>query len=143
MHLARGGWGHDWGFVVRSPRSADTPFAWASGEVLLVAIALDSLAAHQDNVSITQWLERTGPSHGQFLAVIAVVIGLWRRLPRAWGAAIRIRPDVNVLVVGVVIAVAAIGWWFAAAGIAFLSSVWSVFRHRWPPGIPRAGCPNE
>lgn len=71
-----------------------------------------------------------------FVYVLGIVAGTWFVLPKAWRAAARLRPDMNLLMVVAVIGAAAIGEWFEAATVAFLFSVslllesWSVGRAR-------------
>ena len=68
--------------------------------------------------------------------LIGIVAGAWFVLPKAWRAAIRLRPDMNLLMTIAVVGAAAIGEWFEAATVAFLFSLslllesWSVGRAR-------------
>jgi Cd2+/Zn2+-exporting ATPase len=68
--------------------------------------------------------------------MIGILAGTWFVLPKAWRAAIHLRPDMNLLMVVAVIGAAAIGEWFEAATVAFLFAVslllesWSVGRAR-------------
>jgi Cd2+/Zn2+-exporting ATPase len=70
------------------------------------------------------------------LYTAAVATGGWFILPRAWSAARRLRPDMNLLMTIAVIGAAAIGEWFEAAVVTFLFAVslalesWSVNRAR-------------
>ena len=70
------------------------------------------------------------------LYLIGIVAGTWFVLPKAWRAAISLRPDMNLLMLVAVIGAAAIGEWFEAATVAFLFAVslllesWSVGRAR-------------
>ena len=76
------------------------------------------------------------PSVSVILYLIGIVAGTWFVLPKAWRAAVRLRPDMNLLMVVAIIGAAAIGEWFEAATVAFLFAVslllesWSVGRAR-------------
>jgi Cd2+/Zn2+-exporting ATPase len=65
-----------------------------------------------------------------------IVAGVWQVFPKAWRAAVNMRPDINLLMTVAVVGAAAIGEWFEAATVAFLFSVslvlesWSVGRAR-------------
>ena len=85
--------------------------------------------------------EGMGIAHGVpvvsiILYIIGILAGTWFVLPKAWRAAINLRPDMNLLMVVAVIGASAIGEWFEAATVAFLFAVslllesWSVGRAR-------------
>ena len=85
--------------------------------------------------------EGMGIAHGVpvvsiIVYMIGILAGTWFVLPKAWRAAIHLRPDMNLLMVVAVIGAAAIGEWFEAATVAFLFAVslllesWSVGRAR-------------
>ncbi|NOY41305.1 MAG: cadmium-translocating P-type ATPase [Planctomycetes bacterium] len=65
-----------------------------------------------------------------------IITGVWQVFPKAWRAAVNMRPDINLLMTIAVVGAAAIGEWFEAATVAFLFSVslvlesWSVGRAR-------------
>ncbi len=65
-----------------------------------------------------------------------IIAGVWQVFPKAWRAAVNMRPDINLLMTVAVVGAAAIGEWFEAATVAFLFSVslvlesWSVGRAR-------------
>ena len=67
---------------------------------------------------------------------MGILAGTWSVLPKAWFAAKRLRPDINLLMVVAVLGAAAIGEWFEAATVSFLFAVslalesWSVGRAR-------------
>jgi Cd2+/Zn2+-exporting ATPase len=70
------------------------------------------------------------------LYLLAVVAGVWMVVPKAWYAARRLRPDMNLLMVIAVAGAVGIGEWFEAATVAFLFALslvlesWSVTRAR-------------
>ena len=78
----------------------------------------------------------TVPLPAIILYVIGIAAGGWVVLPKAWRAAIGMRPDMNLLMTIAVVGAAAIGEWFEAATVAFLFSVslllesWSIGRAR-------------
>ncbi len=71
-----------------------------------------------------------------FLYLVGITAGVWQVFPKAWHAAVSLRPDINLLMTVAVVGAAAIGEWFEAATVAFLFSVslllesWSVGRAR-------------
>lgn len=84
--------------------------------------------------------EGMGIAHGVpvvsiILYIIGILAGTWFVLPKAWRAAINLRPDMNLLMVVAVIGASAIGEWFEAATVAFLFAV-SLLLESW--GVGRA-----
>ncbi len=67
---------------------------------------------------------------------LAILLGVWSVLPKAWNALRRFRPDMNLLMTIAVLGAVAIGEWFEGATVAFLFSLslalesWSVGRAR-------------
>ncbi len=85
--------------------------------------------------------EGMGAAHDVPLAAralygLGVLAGAWYVLPKAWFAARRLRPDLNLLMTVAVVGAVAIGEWLEAATVAFLFSLslalesWSVGRAR-------------
>lgn len=120
------------------PRIARTMLTAASGALMVGAF---SLHAARDGVMAALGSEGLAAGPGTPLTVAllyagAVVTGGWFILPRAWYAARRLRPDMNLLMTIAVIGAAAIGEWFEAAVVTFLFAVslalesWSVNRAR-------------
>ncbi len=76
------------------------------------------------------------PLAGRALYGLGILAGAWYVLPKAWFAARRLRPDMNLLMTVAVVGAAAIGEWFEAATVAFLFALslalesWSVGRAR-------------
>ncbi len=94
-----------------------------------------------DGIAAALGSEGMGISHGVPLAArilygVAVIAGVWQILPKAWFAARRLRPDMNLLMTVAVAGAIGIGEWFEAATVAFLFAVsltlesWSVGRAR-------------
>jgi Cd2+/Zn2+-exporting ATPase len=85
--------------------------------------------------------EGMGQSHhvpvvAQVLYACGIVAGAWYIMPKAWFAARRLQPDMNLLMTIAVIGAVGIGEWFEAATVSFLFAVslalesWSVGRAR-------------
>lgn len=96
--------------------------AWQHG-------SLDALASGDDS-------GHAFPLPSLILYVAAIVCGGWYIFPKAWLAAKRLRPDMNLLMTIAVIGAALISEWFEAATVTFLFAValaleaWSVGRAR-------------
>jgi Cd2+/Zn2+-exporting ATPase len=106
-----------------------------SGMAIVVAFALH--AWFTGNVAAAFGAEATAaPWAVRIVYGLAVVAGAWFVAPKAWHAAWRLRPDMNLLMMVAVLGAALIGEWFEAAAVAFLFSVslllesWSVGRAR-------------
>lgn len=76
------------------------------------------------------------PRAAQLLYSIGIVSGAWYIVPKAWFAARRLRPDMNLLMTLAVLGAVGIGEWFEGATVTFLFAVslalesWSVGRAR-------------
>lgn len=100
-------------------------FAWHSTQHGIVdALAGAEAERHQFPLSVI------------ILYVAGIVSGGWLIFPKAWYAARRLRPDMNLLMTVAVVGAALISEWFEAATVTFLFSValllesWSVGRAR-------------
>ena len=76
------------------------------------------------------------------LYLAGVSTGVWQVFPKAWRAAIGLRPDINLLMTVAVVGAAAIGEWFEAATVAFLFSV-SLVLESWSVGRARRAIRSE
>ncbi|HEV7672886.1 MAG TPA: heavy metal translocating P-type ATPase [Thermoanaerobaculia bacterium] len=76
------------------------------------------------------------PLASRSLYSLAILLGVWSVLPKAWNALRRFRPDMNLLMTIAVLGAVAIGEWFEGATVAFLFSLslalesWSIGRAR-------------
>lgn len=76
------------------------------------------------------------PIASRIFYLAAIVAGMWLVLPKAWYAARRFRPDMNLLMVVAIVGAVAIGEWLEGATVAFLFALslaleaWSVGRAR-------------
>jgi len=106
-----------------------------SGMAIVVAVVLHAwltgsvAAALGEGATAAPWAVR-------IVYGLAVAAGAWFVAPKAWHAARRLRPDMNLLMMIAVLGAALIGEWFEAAAVAFLFSLslllesWSVGRAR-------------
>ncbi|HMP04427.1 MAG TPA: heavy metal translocating P-type ATPase [Gemmatales bacterium] len=130
------------------PISDQARFWQRLGRVVLTGVSgLCSLAGFLSHVWIAGNVQAALGSEGMGLAhevplvakafyTLGILAGAWYVLPKAWYAARRLRPDMNLLMTVAVLGAAAIGEWFEAAVVAFLFAVsltlesWSVGRAR-------------
>jgi Cd2+/Zn2+-exporting ATPase len=130
------------------PTSSDMSFWERRGRTVLMAasglltIAAFGLHASVAGLSGAVGSEGTGLAEGEapLMAVILYVAGIvsggWYVAPRALGAVLRLRPDMNLLMAIAVVGAAAIGEWFEAGTVTFLFAFslalesWSVNRAR-------------
>jgi Zn2+/Cd2+-exporting ATPase len=85
--------------------------------------------------------EGTGPVRSIPVVVpilygLGILAGGWFVFPRAWSALLRLRPDMNLLMMCAVVGAAGIGDWFEASTVAFLFSV-SLMLEKWSVGHAR------
>jgi Cd2+/Zn2+-exporting ATPase len=116
-------------------RNRRTVLTAASGGLLLAG-----LAAHTALAGFrAALLEEAGgwpPAVAVALYALSVAAGMWTVLPKAWVAARRLRPDMNLLMVVAVCGAVGIGQWVEAATVAFLFALslaleaWSIGRAR-------------
>jgi len=97
--------------------------------------SLDAETIAQASVVHEQFTAPSSLTAKVFFA-IAMLAGSWRILPKAWHAFIRLRPDMNLLMVVAIFGAIGIGEWLEGATVAFLFAVslllesWSVNRAR-------------
>jgi len=114
-------------------------FCMASGVCLLLGFLLH-LAIHKSLVdALTS--EGSTPGHAfplgtSILYGVAVVAGSWHILPKAWRSVLRLRPDMNLLMVVAVLGAIGIGEWFEAATVSFLFSL-AIVLESWSVGKAR------
>ena len=131
-----------------APEQDDAGFWTRRGRsVAMAASGLFALAGFATHAWSTGGVSNAFGSEGMGIAVgvpvvsitlysLGIVAGAWYVIPKAWRAAISLRPDMNLLMTIAVIGAAAIGEWFEAATVTFLFAVslllesWSVGRAR-------------
>jgi Cd2+/Zn2+-exporting ATPase len=107
----------------------------ASGGLLLIGFAM--------HIALSGWRAAMGlqedvstPLAAKLLYVGAAITGAWFVAPKAWRALVRLRPDMNLLMIAAVCGAILINEFFEAATVAFLFAVslalesWSVGRAR-------------
>jgi Cd2+/Zn2+-exporting ATPase len=72
---------------------------------------------------VAHWTKAAPPAVVAGSSIAAMLAGGWFLLPKAWRAAMRLRPDINLLVVIAAIGAAIIGEWIEAATVVFLFGV--------------------
>jgi Cd2+/Zn2+-exporting ATPase len=126
------------------PAATDAGFWERNRRTVLTAasagLLLAGLVAHVTLVGFrAAFLEETSawpPAVAVALYGLSVIAGVWTVLPKAWIAAKRFRPDMNLLMVVAVCGAVGIGQWVEAATVAFLFALsltleaWSVGRAR-------------
>ena len=122
----------DEGFWERNRRTLLTA---ASGIFLLSGAGAHAALAGVRAAFLEEGAE-SPPVVAIILYVLSIAAGVWTVLPKAWVAAKRLRPDMNLLMVVAVIGAVAIGQWLEAGTVAFLFALslaleaWSVGRAR-------------
>ncbi len=110
--------------------------AAASGALLASATVVHVLVAGGLEAAFGAEGAHEVPPLARGLYALGILAGFWLVLPRAWLAARRLRPDMNLLMAVAVVGAVAIGEWFEANAVAFLFAVslaleaWSVGRAR-------------
>lgn len=72
---------------------------------------------------IAHWTKLSSPAITTGIAIAAMLTGGWFLLPKAWRAILKLRPDINLLVVIAAIGASIIGEWIEAATVVFLFGV--------------------
>lgn len=72
---------------------------------------------------VGEWLNLFTSFVGAAVAVAAMAAGGWFLLPKAWRSIVRLRPDINLLVVIAAIGASIIGEWIEASAVVFLFGV--------------------
>lgn len=127
--LAEGGWQRRGRMVLTA----------ASGLLLLAGLLVHAWVA--GGLMAALGSEGMGFSHdvplaAEILYALGILAGAWYVLPKAWFAARRLRPDMNLLMTIAVLGAVGIGEWFEAATVSFLFAVslvlesWSIGRAR-------------
>jgi Cd2+/Zn2+-exporting ATPase len=104
--------------------------------IALVAALITQWPLSQSAASTPETVSHATPVSVKLLFAIATTAGVWLVLPKAYLAARRLQPDMNLLMTIAVIGAIGIGEWFEAAAVAFLFSLslllesWSVNRAR-------------
>ena len=122
-----------------APRRARAVLTASSGIATAAGFALHAWMA--GGVGAALGSEGLGLTHhvpvaARLLYLAGIVSGAWHVLPKAWLAARRLRPDMNLLMVIAILGAVAIGEWFEASTVAFLFALslmlesWSVGRAR-------------
>lgn len=126
---------------------AETGFWWSHGRLFLTLVSGGSiLAAFLTHVGLVgNWAgalglgaspDKVAPWSVRSLYLLAVFSGGWYVLPKAWLAARRLHPDMNLLMTIAVAGALVIGQWLEAATVSFLFSLslllesWSIGRAR-------------
>lgn len=109
------------------------------GRTLLTAASgLFTLAGFVWQIALTgeAWSSSHVPPGAQVLFGLGILAGVWLVLPKAWLAARRLRPDMNLLMTVAVVGAVSLGDWLEASTVAFLFALslalesWSVGRAR-------------
>lgn len=120
-------------------RHGRTVLTTASGVLLITGFAIHALLAW--GVAFAIGSEGLGgarhvPLAARMVYLVSIVTGVWYVLPKAWNAARRVRPDMNLLMTVAIAGAIVLGDWFEAATVAFLFALsltlesWSVGRAR-------------
>jgi len=116
-------------------RSRGATLALASGALLAVGLIYD-VAARGLSEAFSGHAHSSADWFARSLYLGAMLCGAWQVLPRAWRAARRVRPDMNLLMTVAIGGAVALGDFLEGATVAFLFAVslalegWSVARAR-------------
>lgn len=141
------------------PGAADMGFWHRRGRTTLTAVSGVLCAAafvvHASSAGLRAAIGTEGagaapqaPTPAIVLYALAIGAGAWFVAPRAWNAARRMRPDMNLLMMIAVTGAVFIGEWFEAAVVSFLFALslalesWSVNRARRAVEVLLAIAPN-
>lgn len=122
------------GFWERNRRTALT--AASSGFLAVAVLVHTVLAGFQAAAGVEEATTSRPPIAVIALYAISILAGVWTVLPKAWIAAKRLRPDMNLLMVIAVAGAIGIGQWLEGATVACLFALsltleaWSVGRAR-------------
>lgn len=117
-------------------RNRRTILTTAGGGLLVLAVAIHVFSSGVS--AIFDHAEGAGgpPWSARVLYVLSALASAWTVLPKAWIAAKRLRPDMNLLMTVAVAGAVGLGEWLEAASVAFLFALslaleaWSVGRAR-------------
>jgi len=117
-------------------RRTQAAFTAASGTLVIIGAALHAWFAGSLGAAFGEGLGRSVPIPAMAAYTIAIVFGGRYVVVKAWYAARRLRPDMNLLMTVAVVGAILIGDWLEAATVAFLFALslalegWSVGRAR-------------
>lgn len=122
------------------------PVRWERRTLLTVASGVLTLAGFGWHILLDGFqgaLGSEGLAQGHDVPIVArciyaaaILAGVWVVLPKAWFAAKRLRPDMNLLMTIAVTGAVGLGEWFEAATVAFLFSL-SLALESWSTGRAR------
>jgi len=122
-------------------RRGRTVLTTLSGLLTVAGFALHAVSAGGPVAAFTGIDPATGAEAAtswpaRVLYLVAILTGVWHIVPRAWGAARALRPDMNLLMTVAITGAVGLGEWLEAASVAFLFALsqvlegWSVGRAR-------------
>lgn len=153
-----------WEAFLSLSSASGSPSFWQTHSRAIVCAASGALIAvglitHAASESLRAALEGTDapPLFAIAFYLVAITMGGWYIAPKAWGAARRLRPDMNLLMTVAVVGAVFIGQWLEAATVTFLFSLalllesWSVNHARkairalldLSPKVARCVCPRD
>lgn len=117
----------------REDAASPSPAGYWERHARIILTGLSGLAA------LLGWIAQSGfgyPRVAEALFAVSILAGVWQVLPKAWLAARRLAPDMNLLMTVAVCGAIGIGEWLEAATVSFLFALslaleaWSVGRAR-------------